>query len=223
MDTLERFFDLAGSLICHQLPSRSLYAGTHQLPVCARDMGIYVGIFTAALFIALFRRFSAQRPPRISTSVLFCLMMFPMILDGILSYAGIMESNNVVRVFTGFMFGLPIPYFLVPAAHYDIEGENEKPVLKNIAEFVPALASGLLLCFLLLEGMVPYILAGAVFLTGLLFLLCRLTYTIFARMRSFSGMKLLASTILGTISVLAFLYLLSTLVLQPLKEVFLNL
>lgn len=223
MDTFERFFDLAGSLICHQLPTRSLYAGTYQLPVCARDMGIYAGIFTAALFIALFRRFGAQRPPRISSSVLLCLMMFPMILDGILSYAGIIGSNNMVRVFSGCMFGLPIPYFLVPAAHYDADGENEEPVLKNLAEFVPALVAGLLLCFLLLEGMVPYILAGTVFLTGLLFLLGRLTYTIFARMRRFSGVKLMACTTLGTIGVLTFLYLLSTLVFQPLKEVFLNL
>lgn len=223
MDALEKLFDLAGSLICHQLPSRSLYAGTHQLPVCARDMGIYAGIFTAALFIALFKRFSAQRPPRIGSSILLCLMMLPMILDGILSYTGITESNNMVRVFSGFMFGLPIPYFLVPAAHYDAEGKNEKPVLNNAAEFVPALAAGLVLCFLLLEGMVPYILTGAVFLTGLLFLLGRLTYTVFVRTRRFSGIRLLAFTAIGTIGVLAFLYLLSALVLQPLKEVFLNL
>lgn len=186
-------------------------------------MGIYVGIFTAALFITLFRRLGAQRPPRLSSSILFCLMMFPMILDGILSYTGVTESNNTVRVFSGLFFGLSIPYLLVPAAHYDAEGENEKPVLKNITEFVPALATGLLLCVLLLEGMLPYLLAGTVFLAGLLFLLGRLTYTIFARMRGFTGVKLLAFTAMGTISVLTFLYLLSTLVLQPLKEAFLNL
>ena len=193
------------------------------MPVCARDTGIYAGILAAALCIALFRRFDAQRPPRLSSSILLCLMMFPMILDGILSYTGVTESNNTVRLFTGLLFGLPIPYLLVPAAHYDAEGKNEKQVLKNIAEFVPALVTGLLLCILLLEGMAPYILAGAVFLAGLLFLLGRLTYTIFARMRSITGIKLLALTAMGTISVLTFLYLLSTLVLQPLKEVFLNL
>ncbi len=223
MDILESFFDLAGSLICHQLPSRSLYAGGRQLPVCARDMGIYAGIFTAALFITLFRRLGAQRPPRLSSSILLCLMMFPMILDGILSYTGVTESNNTVRVFSGLLFGLPIPYLLVPAAHYDAEGENEKPVLKNIAEFVPPLATGLLLCILLLGGMAPYILAGAVFLIGFLFLLGRLTYTIFARMRGLTGKKLLAFTAIGTIIVLTSLYLLSTLLLQPLKEAFLKL
>lgn len=223
MDILERFFNLAGSLICHQLPSRSFYADAHQLPVCARDMGIYAGIFTAALFIALFGRLGSQRPPRLSSSILLCLMMLPMILDGILSYAGVTESNNTVRIFSGLLFGLPIPYLLVPAAHYDTEGENEKPVLKNIAEFVPALATGLLFCILLLEGMAPYILAGVVFLAGFLFLLGRLTFTIFARMRGFTGIKLLACTAVGTIGVLTFLYLLSALVLQPLKEAFLNL
>jgi uncharacterized membrane protein len=222
MGSLDKFFDLAGSLICHQLPSRSLYAGTLQLPVCARDMGIYAGIFTAALFIILFKRLGAQRPPSIGLSVVFCMMMLPMILDGVLSYAGITESNNTARIFSGMLFGLPIPYFLVPAAHYDIEGANEKPVLKNIVEFLPALISGLLLCILLLKEIVPYFIAGAIFLAVLLFLLGRFTYTIFARIRSFSTGKLLALTFVGTLSVLAFLYLLSAFVFQPLKEVFLN-
>lgn len=192
------------------------------MPVCARDMGIYAGIFTAALFIILFKRLNAQRPPSVGLSVVFCLMMLPMILDGVLSYAGITESNNTTRIISGVLFGLPIPYFLVPAAHYDIEGANERPVLKNIAEFLPAPVSGLLLCILLLKGIVPYFIAGTIFLAGLLFLLGRFTYTVFARIRNFSAGKLLALTFVGTLSVLTFLYLLSAFMFQPLKEVFLS-
>lgn len=221
MDRLKDLFDLAGSLICHQLPSRSLYAEGLQLPVCARDMGIYTGIFTAAIFILLFGRLDAQRPPRVRHTVMFCLMMLPMIFDGVLSYLGAMETNNTARIFTGVLFGLPIPYFLTPVAHYDVEGGNEKPVLRSLAEFLPALVSGLLLGVLLLKGAVPYIPAAIIYVSGLFFILARLAYTVFARMRRFSGRKLLAFTFMGTISVLTILYLLSTLIFQPLKEVFL--
>lgn len=221
MAEITDLFDLAGSLICHQLPSRSLFAGGRQLPVCARDMGIYTGIFAAALCIILLGRLGAQRTPRVRHAVVLCLMMLPMILDGILSYAGVTETNNTARLLTGVLFGLPIPYFLVPAAHYSIEGRNEKPVLKNIPEFLPALVTALLLCVLLLNGILPYMLAGAIFLSGLFFILSRLVYTVFARVRVFSGRKLLVCTFIGTIGVLTFLYLLSIFVFQPLKEVFL--
>lgn len=32
-----------GSLICHQRPERSFHLGGHQLPVCARCLGLYAG------------------------------------------------------------------------------------------------------------------------------------------------------------------------------------
>src|SRR5262245_34943764 len=38
-----------GSLVCHQLPSRSFYFWGVQLPVCARCTGLYVGAAVAAL------------------------------------------------------------------------------------------------------------------------------------------------------------------------------
>src|SRR3982751_4206094 len=39
----------AGSFICHQLPARSFYLWTAQMPVCARCTGIYVGAALAAI------------------------------------------------------------------------------------------------------------------------------------------------------------------------------
>lgn len=214
---MEELFNLAGSLICHQLPSRSLYAGGTVLPVCARDTGIYAGIFTAMLFLLLMRRFGAQKPPDTATAVFMCILMLPMILDGLLSYTGVIVTNNTVRLITGGLFGLPIPIFLAPAAHFRIDGKNEKPVLKHAAELVPAYAFLLLLCALYLGGLVPYMAAGLVFVTGLLFLLGRLAYTVLSRLGRFRSGILIVVTAGTTACMIAFLYLLSAFVLQPLK------
>ena len=208
-----------GSLICHQLPSRSLYADYIVLPVCARDTGIYAGIFTGALFLLLFRRLKAQRPPKTAVSVIMCVLMLPMVLDGILSYIGIIETNNITRLFTGAFFGLPIPFFLVPAAHFSIHGANDKAVLKNASELVLAYVAALILCLLLLKGLVPYTMAGLIFVSGFLFLLSRLTYTILVRMGRFRQRVLYAVTCGIILCILIFLFLISTFVLQPLKAI----
>jgi len=42
-----------GSVICHQRPERSFYLWSHQLPVCARCTGIYVGAALAVLVNAV--------------------------------------------------------------------------------------------------------------------------------------------------------------------------
>ena len=128
---------MAGSLVCHQLSSRSLYAGMMKLPVCARDMGIYSGIFVSMLSLVAMRRLKAQKPPGIAVSVLLCVLMLPMILDGTLSYARLIDTDNAKRLYTGLFFGLAVPFFLVPAAHFDVNGSNDRPVLKNAAELIP--------------------------------------------------------------------------------------
>lgn len=222
MFTLKDFFDLAGSLICHQLPDRTLMSGGMLLPVCARDTGIYAGIFTGVLYLLLMRRFKAQKPPGTPTAVLLCILMLPMILDGLLSYTGFIRTNNTVRLFTGALFGFSIPFFLIPAAHFSIHGNNERPVLRNAAELVPAYAFLFVLCELFLNGLVPYAASGMIYVTGLLSLLARLSYTVLARMGRFSTSPLYAATIGVTLCILAFLFVLSTFILQPIKSVLLG-
>ena len=222
MNRLEDFFNLAGSLICHQLPSRSLYAGNTILPVCARDTGIYAGIFTGALFLLLLRRLKAQKQPGTAISIFMCVFMLPMVIDGLLSYMAVIETNNITRLFTGVFFGLPIPFFLIPAAHFNIDGANDKEVLKNAAELVPVYAAAVILCILLLKALVPYIAVGLIFVSGLLFLLSRISYTIFVRVGCFKQKVLYAMTFCATLCMTILLFLISTFLLQPLKAVLLG-
>lgn len=193
-----------------------------KLPVCARDTGIYSGIFVSTLYLVVFRRLKAQKPPGIAVSVVLCTLMLPMILDGVLSYACLIETNNIRRLYTGLFFGLAVPIFLVPAAHFNADGPNNKPVLKSAAELIPVYGTGVLLCLLLLEGRVPYLAAGLIYCSSLLFLLTRVSYTILTRTRRFGRGKIYLLSFSGTVLVLAVLFLLSSYVLHPLKEIFLS-
>lgn len=220
MDIIEAIYDLAGSLICHQLPERSLTAGNMVLPVCARDTGIYAGILTSYAAIILLRRLRAQKPPGLAAAFVMVLMMVPMMADGALSYAGLIETNNTARLLTGLSFGLPIPFFLVPAANFRIDGENKRPVLKKWYEFAAVCLAGAVLSMMLLYGIVPYIAAGLVFVSGFLMLISRVAYTILVRSGISGRLKLYGLTLLGTAAVLMLMFAYSSYVLQPLRDIF---
>jgi len=218
---LKEIFDLAGSLICHQLPERSLMAGGLVLPVCARDMGIYAGIFTAFAYLAVTRRLGAQRPPGLAAAVAMTVMMVPMMLDGVLSYAGFIETNNTARLFTGLFFGLPVPILLVPAANFSAYGHNDRPVLKSWTEVIIVYGAGILICASILHGLMPYAAAGLMYVTGLLALISRIIFTVVRRSSTGSKWRIRTVTVLGSASALIFLYVLSSYILQPLKEMLL--
>lgn len=219
---LKELFDLTGSLICHQLPDRTLSADGILLPVCARDIGIYAGIFLSALYLLARGRWKAQKPPETGVSIFMCLLMAPMILDGGLSYLGVTESGNILRVITGALFGLPIPVFLIPAAHFNANSTKGARVLERWTELLPLYGLALILSGLLLKGLIPYTAASLIFIGGFGFLLTRISFTVLKRSRRFEGARLYTVTALMTIGTAGLLYLSSSLILQPLKAILLK-
>lgn len=222
MDSIVGFAHLLGSLICHQLPSRTLIAGGLPLPVCARDTGIYLGIFVSTAFVLLFGRHHSDRPPGIPATIVMCILMLPMIIDGAGSYMGAYETNNTIRLFTGALFGLPVPVFLVPAANFKLTVRNENAILKNFVELAGIIISVMLICLLVLSGLVPYIMLVVAFMLAFLFLIWRISYTIIARGLQVKTVHRHLISAGAMLCILTALYMFSSLVLQPLKAVILR-
>lgn len=112
---LPTVFHWVGYGLCHQLPERSLFAGGLQLPVCARDTGIYAGFVLSLIVISLTGR--GRRPSELSRPwLLFVGAVFfgAMVVDGVTSYAGWRETTNDFRLITGLLAGYAMTLAVVP-------------------------------------------------------------------------------------------------------------
>lgn len=106
--------------MCHQMPSRSLFVFGAQMPVCARDFGIYFGMLAGAL---LFPFVFGVKSRKLLPVWILVGAMIPIGLDGgiqllsefvslplIVTY----ESTNFVRVVTGLFIGVVMSFFAIP-------------------------------------------------------------------------------------------------------------
>jgi uncharacterized membrane protein len=101
--------------LCHQLPARSFFGGGVQVPVCARDTGIYVGFVLSLMVIAALDRGRHRSDlPRIGVLVLGGLMVAVMAWDGVTSYAGLRATTNDIRLATGLLAGWALPLVVAP-------------------------------------------------------------------------------------------------------------
>lgn len=112
---LEAALHWLGFGLCHQLPARSFFAGGYQLPVCARDTGIYVGFVAALLVAALLDRGRRRTgmPPSWLLGVGFAAVAL-LGWDGVTSYMGLRPTTNLIRLATGTGMGFAIALLIVP-------------------------------------------------------------------------------------------------------------
>jgi uncharacterized membrane protein len=112
---LQQFMHWLGFGLCHQLPERSFFGGGVQLPVCARDTGIYVGFCVAMVLVWALHR--PERPRDLPSPLgwtAFALMVGSMAIDGGSQYLGFRTSTNELRLMTGLLCGFGIAMLLVP-------------------------------------------------------------------------------------------------------------
>jgi len=111
---------------CHQLPERSFFIFGHQMPVCSRCFGFYLGMLVAALLFPAFRKIDEKRIPHIVWLIAACA---PMGIDGGSQLAaqalnmpvlywlhvfGLNESMNWIRFITGLLAGGAISFYAIP-------------------------------------------------------------------------------------------------------------
>lgn len=140
---IDTFLRALGFGLCHQLPARSFFVGSHQLPVCARDTGIYLGFVLSLLVIALLdrgrRRTELPHPTLLAIGGAFIAFLA---WDGITSYAGLRASNNDLRLITGLLTGWALPLAVVPMVNASLWRRSEPSrVLGEPAEAVAWLAA----------------------------------------------------------------------------------
>jgi uncharacterized membrane protein len=118
---LEDLFHAIGYGLCHQLPERSFFSGGYQLPVCARDTGIYLGFALGLAALAvLARRSRPSELPRWPVLVLIGLFVAAMGFDGITSYAGLRGTTNDLRLATGLVTGWGLAALTFPMFNTEI-------------------------------------------------------------------------------------------------------
>jgi uncharacterized membrane protein len=112
---IQSFLHWLGFGLCHQLPERSFFGGGTQVPVCARDTGIYLGFMLSLIVIALVHRGDRPREfPAPAGWVAIALMIGAMGIDGVSSYAGLRTTTNDLRLITGLLAGYAIGAVLTP-------------------------------------------------------------------------------------------------------------
>jgi len=105
-----------GDAECHQLASRSYFLNGNQMPFCARDVGLFMGL-VIGFFTATFVRWKI--PP------LFVLLgLVPIAIDGGFQQVTSYESTNPLRLATGLVAGLVLALLF---AHFIFVIEEDKP------------------------------------------------------------------------------------------------
>jgi uncharacterized membrane protein len=90
--------------LCHQLPYRSFIIDGVPMAVCARDTGIYLGFLAGSLYVLI-----SNKPKIVDSIKLPILATIPITLDGVTQTVLLLrESNNILRILTGFIFAFGI-------------------------------------------------------------------------------------------------------------------
>ncbi len=93
LDPLSSLVYQAGDLLCHQKEERSLFLNGNQMPVCARDAGLFLGVPLGFLALLLV-------PYRAPLWAIVALGA-PTVIDGGVQLLTDYESTNLIRLVTG--------------------------------------------------------------------------------------------------------------------------
>jgi uncharacterized membrane protein len=108
-ELLYRFFHP----ICHQRGDRSFVLFGGQLAVCSRCASIYFSFLAGTLCYPVLRNIGEPRmPPR----AVLALAIAPMVMDVAAGFFGVYPVTALSRVTTGSIFGVILPFFIIPGS-----------------------------------------------------------------------------------------------------------
>lgn len=172
--------DYAGYAVCHRIMERSFTVAGRQLPLCARCMGMYLGVALSFVVLGLAGRLKrAQLPPAKVMGVLVGFIVL-MGIDGVNSYSHFFpdiphayDPQNWLRLVTGMGTGLAMGVFIAPALAQTLWRDYKwRPALTGMREllFLAALALIVVLLVLSNQPLILYVL-GVVSAAGVVVIL----------------------------------------------------
>lgn len=115
-----RAFDWVGYAVCHRIPARTFFVDGTQLPVCARDTGMYLGALLGMIYFAVTLPDRAGYYPGGRYLIVFALFFAAWGFDGFNSYLLLLrgevflyEPQNWLRLATGTLMGITLSTFAV--------------------------------------------------------------------------------------------------------------
>ncbi|MFS0775399.1 DUF2085 domain-containing protein [Neobacillus sp. 3P2-tot-E-2] len=165
---LHELFHFFGRAICHQLEERSLLVSGEALAVCARDTGIYIGVFSTFIYLHFTKRKQSVTIPSIKMSFILLLFLVPLMIDGLGSYINLFDSNNPRRLMTGIAFGFVLPYFIYPLLSKKSLEHESRPVLYTSKDLVIPLVMSIFLGVLFYTGQPSHIVLDSLIMVSVI-------------------------------------------------------
>ncbi len=178
---------LVGYAICHQIPERSFHIAGHQLPLCARCSGTFLGALVGFTVMTVRgRRRAGSLPSAFITVILVCFIGL-MGIDGINSYLTLFpdmphlyQPQNWLRLTTGILNGLALSAIVYPVFNYSLwRDATDTPSVKGLKELGLMLAISGIVAVLVVLQLPPLLYPLAILSTlGVLLMLAALNTVI---------------------------------------------
>ena len=160
---LDRLRALDGG-ICAQLPTHSFYPAGEQLPLCARNTGIYMGFALGFLTLLGAGRVRAARLPRLPVALTLVGLVGVMAIDGFnslfldLGAPHLYQPQNLLRLVTGLGTGVAMVAFVLPVTNGLLwRWEDTRPSFRSFGQLA-VVAPLLLIAFLAVGSQTAWLL-----------------------------------------------------------------
>lgn len=83
----------------------------YKLPVCSRDVAIYLAMLLGLIILPFIRKIETEAWPN---KWLLVAAAVPTAIDGTTQLFGLRESSNFLRLITGAIIGIVLPFYILP-------------------------------------------------------------------------------------------------------------
>ncbi len=94
----------------------------YKFPVCARDLAIYAAMLLGAFLLPFVMKVDTKTVPPLRY---FIIALIPIGIDGGTQLIGLRTSTNELRIITGVIAGIVIPFYLIPMLNTFIIGPDK--------------------------------------------------------------------------------------------------